>query len=418
LKVASVATAFFLVNIAGAQATDQLLAGANARIEQHRKADATILVLDRNGELVPNAKVHIEQVGHAFQFGAAALSLLKHQDKAQEQAYQDRFSKLFNFATILTYWNDTDPEPNRQNFDLMTAQAKQLKKMGVYVKGHPLILAGSAPSWAPKDAEATRELNKKRILDMPKRFKGLIDAWDVVGDATSGHGANNGNGAWFKRAGAAKVVTDAFNWSKESLPSATRVYNEYNLDDALAKLMTDTAKLGAPIDVIGLEAHMTEKEWPIERLWSLSDQFAKHNKPLHWSEITVLSDDQQADHRQSWPSTPVGELRQADYVEKLYTLLFSHPAVTGIMWWNFVDGDWDRHPAGFLRKDLSPKPSYDRVNRLINEKWHTKLDVETNADGEVRFRGFAGRYRVVVNGSASTFDISRGKSGRIVVSVN
>jgi GH35 family endo-1,4-beta-xylanase len=184
-------------------------------------------------------------------------------------------------------------------------------------------------------------------------------------------------------------------------------------------LIQDVGRLGGPIDVLGLEAHMTNGDWPLERLWDHCETFGKHGKPLHWSELTVLSDDPNADHKQSWPSTPEGERRQAEYVEKLYTLLFSHPAVHGIMWWNFVDGDWDRIPGGQLRCDLTPKPAYDRLNKLVNDTWRTSLSLLTNANGEVRFRGFAGNYKITVvtdKGSASgALEVSRANPNRLSV---
>src|SRR5207245_2931509 len=47
---------------------DALLAGAEARIDKIRKADMTILVVDRNGRPLPNAQVKIEQIRHDFLF--------------------------------------------------------------------------------------------------------------------------------------------------------------------------------------------------------------------------------------------------------------------------------------------------------------------------------------------------------------
>src|SRR2546422_8681251 len=100
------------------------LAGAESRIDQYRKANASIKVVDQCGQPIPDAKVKIEQIRHSFLFGCAAISLLKHKDTVQEATYQKRFGDLFNFATVLTYWHDTDPEPGKQNIDKLTAQAK------------------------------------------------------------------------------------------------------------------------------------------------------------------------------------------------------------------------------------------------------------------------------------------------------
>ena len=53
------------------------------------------------------------------------------------------------------------------------------------------------------------------------------------------------------------------------------------------------------------------------------------------------------------------EAQQAQEVEDLYRVLFSHPSVEGITWWDFSDqGAWMKAPAGLLRKDMSPRPAY------------------------------------------------------------
>lgn len=367
-----------------------------ARIDRYRKADAEIRILDSRGRRLSHVQVDAEQIRHSFLFGCAALSLLKHADPAKEKLYQQRFGALFNFATVLTYWQDTDPAPDRRNLDLLSAQTRRLQEMAIRVKGHPLILAGASPRWAPVDPEAVRTLTRQRIEDLMRRFKGQIDIWDVVGDATTASRAQTGLGAWARQAGPAQFTADALRWARAARTGALLLYNDYKLDRDYEELIRNLGALGAPPDALGLEAHMMGSEWPLEKVWNTAETFQRLGKPLHFSEVTVLSDDPKADHRKEWPSTPEGELRQADYVENLYTLLFSHPAVQAIAWWNFVDGDWDRAPGGLLRADLSPKPAYARLLRLVQEKWRTSVTRMTDSAGSARFRGFTGRYRLTL----------------------
>lgn len=375
----------------------ELLKGADARIERYRKANAKIVLIGADGKPVPNARVQWTQTRHAFLFGSAALSLFNHKDPAQEAAYQKRFGDLFNFATVLTYWQDTDPEPDRRDLEKLIARVKRLNEMHIRVKGHPLILAGAAPAWAPKDPDQVRDITHKRITDLVTRFRDLIEVWDVVGDATTASNAQNGLGAWAKKAGPAQFTADALTWARAANPHATLLYNDYKLDADYTNLIKDVAKANAPLDVLGLESHMGGgAEWPMTKVWETAETFRPLGKSLHFSEVTVLSDDPKAEHSKSWPSTPEGEKRQADYVEKFYTLLFSHPAVQGIGWWNFVDGDWDRNPGGLLRADLSPKPAYERLRHLIQEKWHTQAAGKTDRTGAVAMRGFGGHYKITV----------------------
>ena len=51
-------------------------------------------------------------------------------------------------------------------------------------------------------------------------------------------------------------------------------------------------------------------------------------------------------------------------------------------------------PAGLLRADLSPKPAYDTLARLILNQWHTRAEGQADAGGRFAFRGYFGLYRV------------------------
>lgn len=43
---------------------------------------------------------------------------------------------------------------------------------------------------------------------------------------------------------------------------------------------------------------------------------------------------------------------------------------------------------------MNPKPAFYALNELINGEWKTNLSVKPDADGNVKFRGFKGKYRL------------------------
>ena len=51
---------------------------------------------------------------------------------------------------------------------------------------------------------------------------------------------------------------------------------------------------------------------------------------------------------------------------------------------------------GLLRKDMSAKPVYDTLKRLIRGRWWSETKLETDADGRAAFRGFLDDYQVRV----------------------
>ena len=374
----------------------ELLAGAERRIEKHRKADAIVRVVDRDGEPLSGVKVRAEQIRHAFLFGCNAFPLLGHRDPRLAQLYQKQFSDLFNYATLGFYWGAYEREPGKTNEELVRAQARWCRARGIAVKGHPLVWHEVYPAWGPKDAEAARESQRKRIAEIVGGFVGLIDRWDVVNEATVTERFDNGIGMWAKRDGAAKMVGESLEWARAANPKAILLYNDYNIGPAFEKLAGELLKEKRPLDALGIQSHMHRGEWPLAKAWEACESYARFGKPLHFTELTVLSGEHGWEKPRPWPTTTAGEARQAEYVEKLFTLLFSHPAVEAITWWDFMDGAWQGAPAGLVRADLSPKPAYTRLHSLVKDKWRTRIDAETDASGEVRFRGFQGDYHIQV----------------------
>ena len=103
-------------------------------------------------------------------------------------------------------------------------------------------------------------------------------------------------------------------------------------------------------------------------------------------------------------STPGGEAEQAREAVRFYTMLFSHPAVQAITWWDPSDQHaWQAAPAGLIRKDMTPKPAYNRLLKLIHQTWWTQESLSSDEKGRCGFWGFLGDYEVTVHqGDRST----------------
>ena len=90
-----------------------------------------------------------------------------------------------------------------------------------------------------------------------------------------------------------------------------------------------------------------------------------------------------------------GESAQIEYGAALYTLLFSHPAVEAVTWWDFSDHhSWQGAPAGLIRADMSPKPLYERLRDLVWDEWRTDVQATSDPNGQIRLRCFYGQHKV------------------------
>jgi len=391
----------------GALTDEQLMAGANARIEKHRKADATVTVVDKNGKAVAGAELQIEQTRHAFLFGCNIYKWGRVGNEAGEAEYRRRFADVFNFATLAFYWPSYEWKRGEPIHDRTASIAHWCKGQNILCKGHPLAWNHSEPRWLPDDSQKILDLQLARIDDCVSRFRGMIDIWDVVNEAT--HFDRNEfkqrapkYTAMWAEVGQVEMTRKCFLRARKANPQATLLINDYRVDSAYARLVEQLVDDNGRrlYDVIGIQSHQHGGTWKNRKIWDVCERFARFGVPLHYTETTVLSGKKgwkRADRGESWDSTPDGEKYQAREVERFYTMLYSHPAVEAITWWDFSDlGAWQRAPAGFLRKDMSPKPAYEVLHRLIKKEWWTRTRAQTDALGVARFRGTLGDYNVTV----------------------
>ncbi len=281
------------------------------------------------------------------------------------------------------------------------------------------------PSWIPADADEIHRLQMARIDDCVRCFAGLIDRWDVVNEATDYHRAEFAERAapkytaMWKQFGQIAMPRECFVHARQANPQGVFLINDYRTDPGYERVIEQLVdeKGRRLYDVIGIQSHMHGGAWSNRQIWKVCHEFARFGVPLHFTETTILSGervwDKPRDNR--WPSTAEGEAYQAREAARFYTMLFSHPAVTAITWWDFSDlYAWKNAPAGLLRKDMTPKPAYEALQRLIKGKWWTRTQLQGGADGSAGFRGFLGDYRVTVSPPAGTTPPPGGSSPAIV----
>ncbi len=398
------------------------LEGAADRIEKNRRGNAVILV-ERDEEPLPGARVVIEQTRHAFLFGANAFRLRPAGDDGPMKLYKERFKALFNHATLAFHWASYEKERGKPNEDRLRAMAEWCLSNGIEPKGHPVLWHGEFPKWIGEEEDIELVL-QKRVQDTVGRFKGLIDRWDVMNESLDSFGNNNAYGRWFKRNGLSEATEKGLRWAAEANAGGAFLVNEYRTDPTHKKQLAELVERKAPLHAIGIQSGMQSGPWALPRVWKVCEGYAKYGLPIHFTEMIVLSGHQQKNAktgRSEWPSTPEDEQKQAEYAEKLYTLLFSHPSVESVTWWDLADGGLSESPGGLLRRNMSPKPAYDRLMALIKDAWWTRrAEAVTGDDGCARLRGFYGTYTCTVTPPAGTpktvtFELKKGVKDAIRV---
>lgn len=437
-----------ILEISPGQWTEEdLLAGAEDRIRQYRKAEAVVEVVS-GGRAVPGATVRIAQTRHRFLFGCNIFlwrplrgdgsadpkglqrgfrSNMPENTKWQI-AYRQRFADLFNYASLPFYWWAYEPQPDQPRHESTEQAARWCQEHGIVPKGHPLAWNWGEPRWLPDAPEEVLRLQLGRIEECVKRFAGLVDYWDVVNEAVEfdrpecRRQAPRLTSTWAKL-GQVRFTKRCLERARAASPKAFLLLNDYVVDrryeTLLEKLKDADGRL--PISAIGIQSHQHGGTWPNRRIWKVCQRFSRFGLPLHFTETTILSGQRGWFlPPEQWLSTPEGEKWQAREVVRFYTMLFSHPAVEAITWWDLSDlGAWQGAPAGLLRKDMSPKPAYEELMRLIKGQWWTRTEGKTDQHGQFRWEGFYGQYtiRTSVQGRQveKSVELAPGRKNRFVL---
>ncbi len=329
---------------------------ANARIDQYRKGNLAVSVVDPSGNPISGATVSAVQQTSAFKFGAASDGSRLIGDPSSGitasdlQQYQTKASTLFNQGALGNNlkWNHWE---NQNERDTITLPALQwMRERGLRIRGHNLVW----PSWGylPSDLSS--------LQNDPAALRARVNTW--------------------------------FQLARQADPTAQLALNDYGLlenngwekrhRDHVYDIVQSLKASSAPIDLIGFESHFNGLQLTSpDDLMAIVDQFAGLGVKVAITEFDVDTDDLKL---------------QADYTRDFMTAMFSNPNVNQIS--NF--GIWANNiynpRVALYNADWSPKPNALVWEDLIQRQWHTSVSGQTSGAGSFSTRGFLGDYLVTV----------------------
>ena len=406
----------------------------------HRVAATTLTVTGEDGSPLANAEVTVAQTRHAFQFGNIGFDLIPlanaetepHPDDDVEtfggasiaslERLADQWLEIFNTATLPFYWGRFEPRRGAPQTERLRRTAAWFRDRGVALKGHPLVWHTVQPAWLlDLSVEEIERVQRERIRRDVADFAGLVDTWDAINEVVIMPVFENGDNGITRLArqiGRIDTIRLAFEEARGTNPRATLLLNDFDMSTAYECLIEGVLEAGVQVDVLGLQSHMHQGYWGEEKTLGILERFSRYGLPIHFTESTLLSGhvmppeivDLNDYQIPEWPSTPEGEERQADEVERHYRTLLSHPAVQNITYWGLSDdGMWLGAPGGFVRRDGTPKPSYEALRGLVKgEWWLAPTTLRTDDAGRVAVGGWLGDYEVSARGARAAFTIERG----------
>lgn len=408
----------------------------------HRKADASLVLVDPSGKPLADTRVTVEQTRHAFGFGnigfdfvewlggppksekGRALEFFGGKMPPEPESLSEEWLALFDMVTLPFYWRGFEPVRGEPETSRLRRTAEWFAARGVTMKGHPLVWHTLAPPWLlDEDDSGVESIIRQRIRREVTEFAGVIDHWDAINEAVilpSFTAEKNAVTRLARRKGQVEMVRLAFDEARAANPNARLVLNDFDLSDRYERLIEQCLDAGIRIDALGLQTHMHQGYRGEDHIHEVIERFSRFGLPLQLTETTLLSgqlmpadigdlNDYIVD---SWPTTDEGEARQADEIVRHYRNVVAHPAVESLTYWGFTDhGAWLGAPSGLVRRDGTRKPAYDALHDLIRgEWWHPRSESTTDDAGALAVHGFAGRYRISTPTGAVEVELAPGRS--------
>ncbi len=388
------------------------------QLYKHRIGEKTITILKKDGKPAANCELTIKQIKHQFLFGSTAFEAIPlvnnelegPKKELTEEIFQKYF-EVFNYSTLPFYWARFEPTEGNPQTNRYKKASEWLISKGNKLKGHPLCWHTVTAPWLLENSNTEiLQMQLNRIRRDVTAFEGLVDMWDVINEVVIMPIFNkydNGITRICKDLGRIRLVREVFHATKKANPNAVLLLNDFETSEAYDILIEGCLEAGIPIDAIGIQSHMHQGYWGVEKTQEILERFSRFKLPIHFTENTIVSGEIMPPEIvdlndfvvDSWPSTPEGEERQAEEILLHYKTLFAHPLVESITYWNFVDGGWLGAPAGLLREDGSAKPSYEQLHKLIKDEWWTGENTYvTDENGKVNITGFLGDYEIHCKG--------------------
>lgn len=396
----SIAVLLLLIGaMQGAVSEDNWRLEARQRIEQIRKADVVVRVVDAKGNPLAGIHVHVAMTRHAFPWGTCVKGEHITGQSPEDAIYREKVVELFNCAVLENElkWNAWHgaygPSFTRENTE---AALKWLKERAFRIRGHCLVWHGweNLQPWGASLGDDLPDL-RRRILEhideLAEFTRDYVDEWDVVNEPVNVNEVLKVLGE--------EVLATWFQRARAALPDSCRLFiNEFNIvepfsakeRDAYEVIIRALLEAKAPLEGIGFQSHFhLPPASPVEAL-QVFDRFARFGLPIVVTEFDVNTKDEE---------------RQAQFTRDFLTAAFSHPACTGFVFWGFWEGAHWRPDSALFRKDWSEKPNLRAYQDLVFKEWWTDETGNTNVDGEFALRAFKGTCRIIVGSQEKQVEI-------------
>ncbi|RPE81219.1 endo-1,4-beta-xylanase [Vulcaniibacterium tengchongense] len=193
-----------------------------------------------------------------------------------------------------------NPRPGVWDFAQADAFVEFGRRHGMFVVGHTLVWHNQTPAFfftgangEPNTPQAQIEAMRRYIEKVAGRYRGRVQAWDVVNEILGEDGRYRTDTAWVKAVGDGdRVVRKAFEFAARYAPDAELYYNDFNAErpakrDGIVRMAKMLQANGVRIDGIGIQAHWGLNYPSLEDIEAAIDAYAALGLKVMITELDI-----------------------------------------------------------------------------------------------------------------------------------
>jgi endo-1,4-beta-xylanase len=226
-----------------------------------------------------------------FNIGAAINEdIILGLDNDSKQIVETQFNSITPENSLK--WMFVQPYPNSFNFTVADKYVNIGIKNKMHIVGHALVWHSQLADFM-QNVKSKAEMNKhfeNHINTVVSRYKGKIDAWDVVNEAFNEDGSLR-ESVFYKFLGK-NYIEKAFKLANEIDPNADLIYNDYNLykkekRDGVIQMVKQMQSKGIKIDGIGVQAHWSLNQPSLNEIEQIIFDIAELGVDVMFTELDI-----------------------------------------------------------------------------------------------------------------------------------
>lgn len=252
------------------------------------------------------------------------------------------------------YWNQVTPENagkwgsvesvrDNMNWGSLDAAYNFAKEYDFYYKHHVLIWGAQQPGWIQvlPEEEQLEEITEWFAL-VAERYPEM-DAIEVVNEPLHQPPNFAHEGKYINALGGTGAtgydwIINSFRLAREYFPDAKLMINDYGIIDNVTNIneyleIIELLKEENLIDQVGFQAHAFSTRISSSTILANLNRLAEADLPIFVTELDI--------------DGPTDQQQLDDY-QKIFPVLWEHPAVKGITLWGFRPGMWRTDQRAFL----------------------------------------------------------------------